>query len=174
MPRIGAHSPARCRGWSAGRVCIPRPPVSSRHPGTTAFKLSLPQPKEFTLYLRVPTWSNGATIKVNGRDAQVSAQPGTFAAIRRTWKDGDTVDLTLPLTYRTAPVDDKHPDVVALMRGPVMLVATPDATPTLPANFVAAANDAGRPADRLPGSGARMIPFYKVRDEAYTTYLALG
>ena len=32
--------------------------------------------------------------------------------------------LTLPFSFRTVPIDDRNPDTVAVMRGPVMLSAS--------------------------------------------------
>src|ERR1035441_8119464 len=46
-----------------------------------------------------------------------------YAAIRRTWRSGDRIDLTLPQSFRTESIDDLHPETVALMRGPVQYVA---------------------------------------------------
>ena len=55
---------------------------------------------------------------------------------------------------RTEAIDDRHADTVALMRGPLMMVAVnaPDGMPDLAA------------------PGLRFAPFYTVRGEKYTTY----
>jgi hypothetical protein len=84
--------------------------------------------------------------------------------------------VKLPFTFRTEPVDELHPQLVALMRGPVMLVAlTPEIK--LPTRAVAPGElkptphasqsfDLQTPQDRV-----RCVPFYTVKDEIYTTYV---
>ncbi len=47
-----------------------------------------------------------------------SARSGTFAEVRRQWKNGDRVELDLPFATRLEAVDAQHPDVMALMTGP--------------------------------------------------------
>jgi DUF1680 family protein len=53
---------------------------------------------------------------VNGRPEPVPA-PGSFARIERTWKAGDTVELTLPLTPR---ITRWFNDSAAIERGPLV------------------------------------------------------
>jgi DUF1680 family protein len=42
--------------------------------------------------------------------------------IQRTWKSGDTVEATIPLHLRFSAVDKWHPQRLAVVRGPVVLV----------------------------------------------------
>ena len=115
-------------------------------------------PADFTLRLRIPAWLDRAPrLAVNGKPAGVAAQRGVFAALRRRWRKGDTVELTLPFSLRTVPVDDRTPDTVALMRGPLLLVCVDP-----PQQATAADAVAGK---------LRMLPFYQVQREVYTTYL---
>ena len=62
--------------------------------------------------------------------------------------------MKLPFGDRTEAIDDRHTDTVALLRGPLMMVAVnaPDGMPDLAA------------------PGLRFAPFYTVRGEKYTTY----
>ena len=85
---------------------------------------------EYTVYVRIPGWTTSdAVLSVNGNRVSQAVQPGTFAAIRRTWKDGDRVELELPMPLRLEPVDANHPNLVALMRGPLVLFAVADSQP---------------------------------------------
>jgi hypothetical protein len=61
------------------------------------FKVKLERPETFTLHLRVPEWCDGATIRINGRASGVSAAAGTFAAVKREFRDRDTIVLRLPM-----------------------------------------------------------------------------
>jgi DUF1680 family protein len=76
----------------------------------------------FDLKFRVPRWSGGLTAKVNDSPAPVSAQPGSWAAIRRTWNPGDRVTIQISMPFHLAPIDKQHPNRVALMYGSVVLV----------------------------------------------------
>ena len=61
-------------------------------------------------------------------------QPGTFASIRRTWKDGDRVELELPMPLRLEQVDANHPNMVALVQGPLVLFAVTESQPSFEKN----------------------------------------
>ncbi len=80
------------------------------------------KPSRFALRLRVPSWTRGMSVTVNGEAVGVRATPGTWAVIDRTWAPGDRVEVTIPLTLRMEAVDRQHPDRVAVMRGPVVLI----------------------------------------------------
>ena len=90
---------------------------------TISIRIDSDTPQLWTLRLRIPGWlKQPARITVNGA-ASAPGQPGSFAALRRRWKGGDVVGLRLPQEFRGEPIDDLNPDVVAIMRGPLMLVA---------------------------------------------------
>jgi DUF1680 family protein len=74
----------------------------------------------FALKLRVPGWSRGMSIKVNGADANVPCKPGEWAEVSRPWQKGDRIEVRIPLRFRMEPVDRQHPDRVAIVRGPVV------------------------------------------------------
>ena len=77
---------------------------------------------EWTLSLRVPGWVEGATLRVAGEE-QPPPSAGAYAAIRRTWRDGDTVELSLPMPVRIVEADERIDAVrgcVALERGPLV------------------------------------------------------
>jgi len=144
---------------------------------STELRVEVAAPSEFTLYVRIPGWlQSPAQLAVNGKGISVAAEPGTFAAIRRRWQTNDTLQVRLPFSFRLEPIDEQHPDTVALMWGPLMLVALDQplelpeksvspqglkSTPYSPLTF-----EAPRPTGKL-----RFVPFYRVRDEVYTTYL---
>ncbi|MBE7170146.1 MAG: glycoside hydrolase family 127 protein [Williamsia sp.] len=65
--------------------------------GLVEFRLQTGKPVLFPLYLRIPAWSKGATIKVNGKDVPVQAQPGGYVRLMNTWKKDDKISLQLPM-----------------------------------------------------------------------------
>ncbi len=128
---------------------------------------------EFDLRLRIPEWlDRQAQLTVNGRPARVSLEPGRFATLTRRWSKGDFVELTLPFSFRTAPVDDRDPNTVALMYGPLMLVAV-DPPPLLRSAFGPMTPVPGKPLEfdcAIRGGSVRLRPFYQVQHEPYSTY----
>ncbi len=73
-------------------------------------------PVAFPLVLRIPAWADGATILVNGKPER-SIKPGTFHRVERTWKDGDRIEIQLPMRVR---VSRWFNDSVAVERGPLV------------------------------------------------------
>ena len=89
---------------------------------TSHFEFKLARPEAFTVYVRVPAWAGPKTaLSVNGRRLENELNPGKFAAIQRTWKDGDQMDLEIDMPLRLEAVDEQNPNVVALLRGPLAL-----------------------------------------------------
>ncbi|THV22892.1 hypothetical protein E9998_23535 [Glycomyces paridis] len=74
----------------------------------------------FDLRLRVPSWASEYTVAVNGRRQRIEAEPGTYATVSRRWRDGDTVDIAMPLRLHTeAALDD--PEIQSVYFGPTVL-----------------------------------------------------
>jgi hypothetical protein len=59
-------------------------------------KISAPRAVKFPLYLRMPSWATGASVRVNGGKTSTALKL-TYAVLDREWKDGDTVVLKLPM-----------------------------------------------------------------------------
>jgi hypothetical protein len=89
---------------------------------TTTFTIRAASAVACAMHFRVPSWTSNVTAKVNGAPVAIDARSGAWATVQRTWQEGDTVELRIPLTLRMEAVDAQHPDRVAVMRGPVVLV----------------------------------------------------
>jgi uncharacterized protein len=88
---------------------------------SASLKLTLTAPKGFTLALRRPSWAGeGFAVKVNGQPVKGLSAPGSYIELKRTWKTGDTVALTLPKTLWLEPLPDNK-RVTAIMWGPIVL-----------------------------------------------------
>ena len=61
-------------------------------------------------------------MSVNTEDIATDSRPGSFASIEREWKDGDVVEVRLPMTLRAEVMPD-DPSVVAFLFGPIVLAA---------------------------------------------------
>ena len=82
----------------------------------------------FTLKIRKPYWSKDMTLKVNGEVVPAEAGKDGYIAIKRTWKDGDTVNIGFDFSLRAVPMTDKPGDPLCLMYGPFVLagIVPPD------------------------------------------------
>ncbi|HKY29819.1 MAG TPA: beta-L-arabinofuranosidase domain-containing protein, partial [Pyrinomonadaceae bacterium] len=90
---------------------------------SATLRLTLQKPKQFTLALRRPAWAGtGFEVKVNGKPVKTDAKPGSYVELKRTWKTGDSISLTLPKTLRIEGLPDNK-NVAALMWGPLVLAA---------------------------------------------------
>lgn len=107
---------------------------------TAALTLTLDKPREFTVSMRRPYWvGEGFAVTVNGTPVPVESPvvdqqarrsrrtqyheagpESSYVDIRRTWRSGDVVKVTLPKTLRLEPTPDM-PQRVALMWGPLVL-----------------------------------------------------
>jgi hypothetical protein len=72
----------------------------------------------FPMYLRIPKWCDGATVKMNGVDAAVDAKPDSFLVLKRPWKNNDTVTLNLPM-HVSVRKWVKNKDSVSVDYGPL-------------------------------------------------------
>lgn len=61
------------------------------------FKVAAAENVTFPLYLRIPTWCKKAALKVNGKKVSASLEPGKYVRVEREWKNGDIVELALPM-----------------------------------------------------------------------------
>lgn len=92
-----------------------------------ALELSLDCPENFELALRVPGWCKASEVSVNGE--AVPVVPG-WLRLERLWKDGDRVQLRLPMAVETVGSwqlcqgGGELPPHVALVRGPIVLAAS--------------------------------------------------
>ena len=77
----------------------------------------------FGLRLRVPAWvKSGFTVTVNGKKVKAAPVPGSYYSVDRTWRDGDTVHVSIPFRLRVEKALDKQA-IQTLFYGPVNLVA---------------------------------------------------
>lgn len=79
-------------------------------------------PTAFTLRLRHPAWCRTMTVKINGTALHESREAGRWFDVSHRWRDGDTVDIALPMHLHLAPLE-AAPDVAAVMYGPLVLAA---------------------------------------------------
>jgi DUF1680 family protein len=78
---------------------------------------------EFTVQIRLPAWATkGHSIKINGKDQKIIAQPESYVKLNRSWKDGDVIEIKMPFQFHLDPVMDQ-PNIASLFYGPILLAA---------------------------------------------------
>ncbi|MGD0896580.1 MAG: beta-L-arabinofuranosidase domain-containing protein [Thermoguttaceae bacterium] len=82
--------------------------------GAIRLNLQLRDPTEFPLHLRIPAWAEGATIRAQGEET--AAKPGAIATIKRVWRNGDSLELRLPMKVR---IENRCHDAASILRGPL-------------------------------------------------------
>jgi uncharacterized protein len=150
--------------------------------GKVGMTLRASRPSDFALRLRIPAWASeagtGPVIRVNGSPVSPAVTKG-FATLRRQWKDGDRIDLEMPMPMRLEAIDPEHPETVALMRGPLVLFAVTEQAPKATRQQLLAASpisSSSQPAWQVQtASGSlQLLPFTDITDERYTTYLTVS
>jgi hypothetical protein len=71
---------------------------------------------EFPLHLRIPGWTDSATVQLNGGTVQ-PAPAGSFFRVERDWRDETVLTLKLPMR---ALVSRRFRNAVTLERGPLI------------------------------------------------------
>ena len=79
------------------------------------------RPTAFALHIRVPYWATrGVQVKLNSDAVRVEAKPASYLTLDREWKEGDRVEVSLPMSLHTHPMPD-DPEKMAIMYGPLVL-----------------------------------------------------
>jgi DUF1680 family protein len=117
---------------------------ATRYPwdGGVRIAVDAGQPARFAVNLRIPGWarnqavpgdlykfsdvaSEAASIRVAGQPVPIALDKG-YVTLRREWKRGDTIDVTLPMPVRRLFASDQvgaDRGRVALQRGPIVYAA---------------------------------------------------
>lgn len=88
--------------------------------GAVEITLHLPESEEFTLHLRTPVWSENGAVKVNGTELDAPV-PGNYYSVTNTWKDGDTIELSLDMSPHYWAAGEGHSGEVSVYSGPLLL-----------------------------------------------------
>jgi DUF1680 family protein len=124
---VNLYLPSKLSWRQNGRALSLQQSTAYPLDGAIEIALSTATPQTFSITLRVPAWAGAnSAISVNGKRVPQPIVAGSWHEIRRTWNDGDRIELILDRPLRLEMVDAQHPDVVALMQGPLALFALGD------------------------------------------------
>jgi uncharacterized protein len=144
--------------------------------GVVKFEFALSKPTNFGLNCRIPAWAGDASVSVNGKRMTDPVVPGKFVSLNREWKNGDRVALDLPMKMRFEAINPRHPDTVALLRGPVVLFPIASAARSVTRQQLLSATDmgSGNWQVKTASTPITMLPFTEISDEQYSTYLKVS
>ncbi len=161
---------------------------------TITFKIETDFPCKASIRLRIPEWAKNQSLLLNGQklgtariltgseaenkgSANSYTEDGSgFACIERVWKNGDCLELKLPMELRLQELDSNHPELVALKRGPLVLFAITDKKPLASREELLAARPGEKTGEwvlELKQEKIRLLPFTSIQDEKYSTYFQL-
>ncbi len=149
--------------WTERKVTVKQ---VTNFPKADTTKLVITGSGRFDVKVRVPGWATkGFFVTINGQNQAVTATPGSYVTLSRTWRDGDTIELRMPFSFHLDHVMDQ-PNVASLLWGPVLLAAEEPAARTDWRNVVLDAADISRSIKGDPSTlqftigDATFKPFY--------------
>jgi uncharacterized protein len=87
----------------------------------TTIVVKAKQPVEAGVNVRIPMWTaDGGSISLNGKPLPAFANPGSYVEIRRTWADGDKIEVKLPMRLHVEQLLG-DPTQQAALYGPIVL-----------------------------------------------------
>jgi DUF1680 family protein len=169
---------------------------------STILTLKVAAPQRRTIHVRVPGWTaSGGSVRINGRELEAFAQPGSYLALTREWRDGDKIDVSLPMQLWSEPLPG-DPSTRAALYGPLVLAADlgpgpkdgplkiggydtgpkqaelprPEANPSAPAldagEWVEVVSAKDLSFKSRGANGLAVKPMYRITDEKYAVYWA--
>lgn len=90
----------------------------------TRFTVIADAPVKFTLKLRHPQWVKAGelTFKIGNKVWSPNSKPSSYVEINRMWKNGDVLEVSLPM-HTTIERMPNVSDYVAVLHGPIVLAA---------------------------------------------------
>lgn len=91
--------------------------------GRVTVRPNLDTPTKFTCWLRLPGWSSGAVLSLNGTEIRNPRTERGYAGVEREWRRGDVLELNLPMPVERIaanPRVEENRGRVALQRGPLV------------------------------------------------------
>lgn len=162
--------------WKAKSVSVRQ---STTFPSSDTTTLTVTGSGNWAMKIRIPSWTKGASIAVNGATQAIAANPGTYATLSRTWKSGDTVTIKLPMSLRVVSANDNK-SIGALAYGPSILSgnygsSTLSANPKLDLGSVQRVGTTGLSfKGTADGKSVNIGPFYDAQGFNYVVYWAIS
>ena len=97
---------------------------STRFPDSEATRLTVHGHGRFSLKVRYPSWVAPGALQalLNGKALDVIAEPYGYFKVTRDWREGDHLDVRLPMTTHTEAMPEMN-NYLAVLHGPIVLAA---------------------------------------------------
>ncbi|TDB70704.1 beta-L-arabinofuranosidase domain-containing protein [Micromonospora sp. KC721] len=160
--------------WSQRGITVTQSttyPVSD----TTTLTLAGAMSGSWSIRIRIPAWTSGATIAVNGQAQSVETTPGSYATVTRSWAAGDTITVRLPMRAIMQAAND-NTNVQAITYGPAVLCgnygnSSLGSLPTLdPSSITRTSANALAFTATANGATVNLGPFHDAHGFNYTVY----
>lgn len=171
--------------WAAKGVAL-RQDTRFPEKDTSRLTIQCKKPVETSLRIRQPYWAtSGIFMKVNGNEVASPETESGYIVLKRTWNDGDSIEVRLPMTLRTEAMPD-NPNRAAILYGPLVLAAALRKEEVPPAEVPVLVTEGKNVSEWLrpvPGTpltfettgvarpkDVQLIPFYKMHHQAHVVY----
>lgn len=175
---VNLYLPSRVKWRQRSAHCSLRQSGEYPFADRVSMRVGASQPEEFTVYLRIPAWAAAARIEVNGRRWTGRTVPGSFAAVTRRWRDGDRIELELPRPLRIEALHPNHPDIGALLCGPLVLFPVNASGAPIRARrtelLATRQKSAQRWETEIAGTALTLLPYVAIDEQPYSTFLTLA
>ena len=99
----------------------------------TSLIIKTAEPVRLALRIRIPYWATKpVTVSINRSKQKVDTQPASYLTLDRIWKNGDRVDIDMPMSLHLHRIPDDE-NLAAVMYGPLVMAGALG-TEGLPAN----------------------------------------
>ncbi len=158
----------------------------SQFPESTKVVFTIEKGNEsMPFHIRVPNWTSGATLTINGKNVGGELKPGTYFTINRKWKKGEVITYNMPMSLHEQTMPDDQ-NKVAMLYGPVVLAAELGYQPLKNREIpVLVSNDTHAKSwiklasqnpmkfntfNKVSTKQETLVPLYKINDERYLVY----
>lgn len=173
---VNLFAPSRVRWTQNGARIALTQRTSYPYGRETEIKVTADRPSRFPVYVRIPAWAGAGTwIAVNGKRVADGPEPGKFARLEREWREGDRVEVEFEMAARLEAIDAQHPNLQALVWGPLALFSVGDLTASVKKQeLLEAAQISAGSTDwqtKTATGTVTLRPFAAIGDETYRLYL---
>ena len=115
---------------------------------------------------------------MNGKRVADAIEPGKFARLHRTWKNGDRIEIEFDMPTTLEAVDPQHPNLLAPVHGPLALFSVSAVPANLRKQDMLAITQAAAGSTewqvKTDADALKLRPFTAIGDDHYRLYLNLS
>lgn len=100
--------------------------------GNVILQLTVDEPEQFPIKIRIPSWSATTSVSVNGEKSP-DVRQGSYLHLERQWKTGDIIELNLDMSPHYWVGERNFAAEASVYHGPILLAFDPVYNDTDPA-----------------------------------------